>query len=104
MRTPPASNHRLGTSGNASVSSFADFVSAPGRLPRKKNSGSVSLTKGRGIDEEDVLFDEDEITYAASTSSRAHSKLGTDSSTAASDEERGNGASDSGKGKLSRGD
>ena len=105
LRTPPASNHRRGTSGNASISSFADFVSAPGRTPRKKNFGSVSSTRDRGIDEE-VMFDEDEITYAASSSSRAHSKLGTDSSTVASDEERGNGTfgSDSGKGQLTRSD
>jgi len=89
LRTPPASNHRRGTSGNVSISSFADFVSAPGRAPRKKAFGSVSLARDRDV-HEDVLFDEDEATYAASTSSRAHSKLGTDSSTATSDEERGN--------------
>ena len=102
LRTPSASNHRRGASGNLSVSSFADFVSAPGRTPRKKKFGSISSTRDRGIDEEDILFDEDEVTYAASTSSHTHSKLGTDSSTIASDEERGNGASgsDSGKGKL----
>jgi hypothetical protein len=70
-------------------------------MPRKKNIGSISSTRDRGIDEEDILFDEDEVTYAASTSSRAHSKVGTDGSTVASDEERGNGTfgSDSGKGK-----
>lgn len=104
LRTPPASGHRRGTSINnnaSSITSFADFVSAPGRVPRKKGFDSVSLPKG-GIEEEDILFDEDE-TYAASSSSRGHSKLGTDSSTtAASDEERtaaGYG-SDSGKGKV----
>ncbi|KAF8967686.1 Inositolphosphorylceramide synthase subunit Kei1-domain-containing protein [Flammula alnicola] len=104
LRTPPASGHRRGNSSNngASVSSFADFVSAPGRTPRKKGFGSVSLAKDRGIEEEDVLFDEDDTTYAASTSSRAHSKLGTDSSTTAnSDEERAVGGygSDTGKGR-----
>ena len=101
LRSPPASNHRRGTSGNVSVSSFADFVSAPGRIPRKKNIGSSSSTRDRGIDEEDILFDEDEVTYAASTSSHTHSKVGTDGSTVASDEERGSGTfgSDSGKGK-----
>ena len=98
LRSPPASNHRRGTSGNVSVSSFADFVSAPGRIPRKKYFGN---TRDRGIDEEYVLFDDDEVTYAASTSSHTHSKLGTDGSTIASDEERGNGVfgSDNGKGK-----
>ena len=106
LRTPPASGHRRGNSTNnnaSSITSFADFVSAPGRTSRKKGLGSVSLPKG-GIEEEDVLFDEDE-TYAASSSSRGHSKLGTDSSTtAASDEERivGGYGSDSGKGKVAR--
>lgn len=102
LRSPSASNHRRGTSGNISISSFADFVSAPGRMPRKKNNfGSISSTRDRGIDEEDILFDEDEVTCAASTSSHTHSKFGTDGSTIASDEERGNGTfgSDSGKGK-----
>lgn len=106
LRTPPASGHRRGNSTNnnaSSITSFADFVSAPGRTPRKKGFGGVSLPKG-GIEEEDILFDEDE-TYAASSSSRGHSKLGTDSSTtAASDEERtvGGYGSDSGKGKVGR--
>jgi hypothetical protein len=101
-----SSGHRRGNSTNnnaSSITSFADFVSAPGRIPRKKGFGSVSLPKG-GIEEEDILFDEDE-TYAASSSSRGHSKLGTDSSTtAASDEERvaGGYGSDIGKGKVGR--
>jgi len=101
LRSPSSSNHRRGTSGNISISSFADFVSAPGRMPRKKNFGSISSTRDRGIDEEDILFDDDEVTYAASSSSHTHSKLGTDGSTIASDEERGNGTfgSDSGKGR-----
>jgi len=104
LRTP--SGHRRGNSNNnnaSSITSFADFVSAPGRAPRKKGFGSVNLPKG-GIEEEDVLFDEDE-TYAASSSSRGHSKLGTDSSTtAASDEERivGGYGSDAGKGNVGK--
>lgn len=46
--------------------------------------------------EEEVLFDEDEMTYVSGSSSRAHSKMGTEeSSTAAStDEERGKHGSD----------
>ena len=85
---------------NASISSFTDFVSAPGR-PRKTNghgrhhsrqksharSGSqVAAITGEIYD--DVLFDEEESTAYASTSSR--SRFGTEggSSTAASDEER----------------
>lgn len=88
------------------MSSFADFVSAPGRHPRRlKNnlvvSGSGAGGNGgvrdRGMDiEEEVLFDEDEMTYVSASSSRAHSKMGTEgSSTAAStDEERGKHGSD----------
>ncbi|KAF4610755.1 hypothetical protein D9613_006899 [Agrocybe pediades] len=90
LRTPPASGHRRGASNgnNSSITNFADFVSAPGRTPRRKNFGS-NLGRDKGIEEE-VIFDEDDLTYAPSTSSRGHSKLGTDSSTtAASDEERG---------------
>jgi len=108
LRTPPVSGHRRGSSNpNASVGSFADFVSAPGRPSRKKGLGSVSLSKDRGvIEEEDVLFDEDEQTaYAPSTSSRGHSKLGTESTTAASDDERaagGYGVDGRGPGKMSR--
>ncbi|KAF9054438.1 Inositolphosphorylceramide synthase subunit Kei1-domain-containing protein [Panaeolus papilionaceus] len=72
LRTSPASGHRrTGSHANGS-----------------KGFGSMSLPKDKDIEEE-VVFDEDEMTYAASTSSRAHSKLGTDgSTTAASDEER----------------
>ncbi|KAF9480509.1 DUF1753-domain-containing protein [Pholiota conissans] len=101
LRTPPASGHRRGNSqNNSSITSFADFVSAPGRTPRKKGFGSMSLPRDRDIEEEDVLFDEDDATYAASTSSRSHSKVGTDSSTTAanSDEERAI-ASDFAKGR-----
>ncbi|EAU90601.2 hypothetical protein CC1G_00985 [Coprinopsis cinerea okayama7 len=108
LQTPPASGHRRGGSQH-SVSGSVDFVSAPGRIPRKKGFGSMSLSNGgtrdRRIEEEDVLFDEDEATYAASSSSRAHSKLGTDSTLNNSDEERAVGgfASDSsGKSKSRR--
>ncbi|KIK08958.1 hypothetical protein K443DRAFT_672003 [Laccaria amethystina LaAM-08-1] len=111
LRTPPASGHRRSPSHNNSITSFADFVSAPGRGPRKKGFGSVSLggLGDRGIEEEDAMFDEDDLTYAASTSSRGHSKMGTEgSSTAASDEERAVGGfgSDSShnKGKLANRD
>jgi len=95
-----SSNPTVHKQGNTSVSSFADFVSAPGRNSRrgKNNLGSISVSasKDRGLDiEEEVLFDEDEMTYASS-SSRGHSKMGTEgSSTAAStDEERGKMASE----------
>ncbi|XP_006461929.1 hypothetical protein AGABI2DRAFT_151536 [Agaricus bisporus var. bisporus H97] len=78
---------------NGSISSFADFVSAPGNRNSRKSKPSnlnTSTTFGKAMDiEEEVLFDEDESTYV-SGSSRAHSKMGTEgSSTAASDEERG---------------
>ena len=84
---------------NGSISSFTDFMSAPGR-PRKAGghgrhntrhqTHTRSSSRSTGIAKEtddDVLFDEDETAYT-STSSR--SKFGTEasSSTAASDEER----------------
>lgn len=114
VRTPPAhlSGHRRGTSHNNSITSFADFVSAPGRNARKSKTYGGSLSgvhaglprDGYGIEEE-VLFDEDDMmTYAASSSSRAHSKLGTESSsTAVSDEERTNGY-EGGKSRTARHD
>ncbi|KAH6916008.1 Inositolphosphorylceramide synthase subunit Kei1-domain-containing protein [Coprinopsis sp. MPI-PUGE-AT-0042] len=70
-----------------------------GRSSRKKGGLPNGGTKDRRIDEEaDVLFDEDETAYAASTSSRGHSKLGTDSTAVTSDEERGDlGAKGKGK-------
>ncbi|KAJ3571917.1 hypothetical protein NP233_g3447 [Leucocoprinus birnbaumii] len=105
-RTTSASSNATATQHkpNGSLSSFADFVSAPGRHPRRpKNSlgalasaGNVAGARDRGMDiEEEVLFDEDEMTYV-SGSSRTHSKMGTEgSSTAAStDEERGKHGSD----------
>lgn len=90
LRSPIVRGHRRGTSGNhSSITSFADFVSAPGRPPRKKGLGNSSYPRQNGIHEETVLFDEDEATYAASTSSRGHSKPGTESSSTVinSDEE-----------------
>ncbi len=97
-------HHRRSSSrthkANGSISSFTDFMSAPGR-PRKtgghgrhntrhqthtrSSSRSVGVAKDT---DDDVLFDEEESTAYASTSSR--SKFGTEasSSTAASDEER----------------
>lgn len=71
--------------------------------------GGLGDIRDRGIEEEEVMFDEDDLTYAASTSSRGHSKMGTEgSSTAASDEERAVGGwseSSHGKGKsANRGD
>jgi hypothetical protein len=84
LRSPSARGHRRGTSGNhSSIASFADFVSAPGKPLRKKGFGNNS--RENGIHAESV-FDEDEATYAASTSSRGHSKPGTES-VIASDEE-----------------
>lgn len=77
---------------NGSLSSFADFVSAPGRHPRRsKNMGGSVVARDRGLDIEEVIFDEDELTYVSGSSSRTHSKLDTEgSSTAAStDDERG---------------
>jgi hypothetical protein len=80
---------------NGSISSFTDFMSAPGR-PRKAGGHGRHNTRhqthtrssSRSVGDEDVLFDEEESTAYASTSSR--SKFGTEasSSTAASDEER----------------
>lgn len=86
---------------SGSISSFTDFMSAPGR-PRKAGGHGRHNTRHQthtrsssrsvgGITkdtDDEVLFDEEESTAYASTSSR--SKFGTEasSSTAASDEER----------------
>ncbi|KAF9005989.1 Inositolphosphorylceramide synthase subunit Kei1-domain-containing protein [Cyathus striatus] len=84
----------LRTPTSATVSSFADFVSAPGRQPpRKSKLGMTSTAKEI---EEEVLFDEDDLT----------AKPGTDtSSTVVSDEERAIGGygDSTGKGKSHRG-
>jgi len=76
---------RPGVSGSQSApATFPDFVSAPGRLPRKKG-GDLKENGDHG----ELLFDEGETTYAASTSTRSHSRLWTtDSTVFTSDEER----------------
>ncbi|KAF8627798.1 hypothetical protein AX15_004224 [Amanita polypyramis BW_CC] len=81
---------------NGSISSFTDFMSAPGRPRRagrqnnrhQHHTRSSSRSGVAGETDEDILFDEEESTAYTSTSSR--SKFGTEagSSTAASDEER----------------
>ncbi|KIL69413.1 hypothetical protein M378DRAFT_784045 [Amanita muscaria Koide BX008] len=83
---------------NSSISSFTDFVSAPGR-PRKPSGHGRhdsqqknhirSVSQSAAVQGEiDALFDEEESTAYTSTSPR--SRLGTEagSSTATSDEER----------------
>ena len=52
---------------------------------------SISVVRDRGMDEEDILFEEDETAYAPSTSSRGHSKIGTDSTNVTSDEDKAAG-------------
>ncbi|KIY68906.1 DUF1753-domain-containing protein [Cylindrobasidium torrendii FP15055 ss-10] len=79
---------RTPNTGN-SVSSFADFVNAPppGRPRRQKGSSlNRSLTVDNG--EDDILFDEDELTYTSG--SRPHSRTGTHESSSGSrtDDER----------------
>jgi len=74
LRTP-------GTGG--SISSFADFVGAPGR-PRKSKTrpkGDIPPLNPEADMEEEVLFDEDE------TLPRVHSKMGTEESNSASSRE-----------------
>ncbi|KAG6852801.1 hypothetical protein C0991_009077 [Blastosporella zonata] len=82
--------------GNGSLSGVAEFVRAPGRTGKqhrraKSSNGSRSGSR-QGIrvrDEEEVLFDENESTAYAS-SSRAHSKAGTEDETIiGTDDERG---------------
>ncbi|KAF8661378.1 hypothetical protein AX16_001471 [Volvariella volvacea WC 439] len=73
-RVPLRSNHKP----NNSVSSFADFVSAPGRSRRLRGSSLNYPPKANVIPEDEVHFDEDESTYAGS--SRGHSKMSTDDS------------------------
>ncbi|TFK26251.1 DUF1753-domain-containing protein [Coprinopsis marcescibilis] len=95
LQTPPVSGHRRGGSHHSVPNISADFVSAPGRQSRKKGFGSMSLSSNGGkrdtrIEEEDVLFDEDEMTYTTSNSSRGR----IDSSTLAgsgSEEDQGKG-------------
>lgn len=91
-----------------SVSSFADFVSAPGRSRRARGS-SVQYPAKQGpkigdtsIPEDDVLFDEDEVTYAGS--SRGHSKMSTDdSATNVDTDEEQNKTDSSDSGRLTNG-
>ncbi|KAG9223812.1 hypothetical protein CCMSSC00406_0004847 [Pleurotus cornucopiae] len=72
LRTPNTGN---------SISSFADFVGAPSRTHKHKGSSSLGrpnvAAKPSDGDEEEVLFDDEEL-----MSSRSHSKFGTDESTA----------------------
>ncbi|KAF9031378.1 DUF1753-domain-containing protein [Hymenopellis radicata] len=78
-RTPA----RTPNTGN-SISSFADFVNAPPSRPRRSKPSSLGRNGlGKPDDGEDeVLFDDDELTYTSS--SRGHSKMGTDDSSSGS--------------------
>jgi hypothetical protein len=78
-----------------SISSFADFVGTPGRSRKSKPPslgrsalGKPNISPSDADIEEEVLFDEDELTYASS--SRGHSKLGTEESntSVSTDDER----------------
>ncbi|KAJ3720994.1 Inositolphosphorylceramide synthase subunit Kei1-domain-containing protein [Lentinula raphanica] len=73
LRTPNTGN---------SISSFADFINAPaGRKGSKSRMNESVIGNGNvDLDEEEVLFDEDE--YSRGSSSRGHSKMGTDESSA----------------------
>jgi len=65
LRSPFSWNNRPGSSGNQSApATFPDFVSPPGRQPRKKGGGSNS--KENGVNGE-LLFDGDETTQGASS-------------------------------------
>ncbi|KAK7056315.1 hypothetical protein VNI00_002868 [Paramarasmius palmivorus] len=80
----------LRTPNSGSISSFADFVNAPGRARKGKGVPSAGRAKQNGHaqpsaeDEEEVLFDEDELSHASS--SRGHSKYPTDESSTDSEE------------------
>ncbi|TFK74940.1 DUF1753-domain-containing protein [Pluteus cervinus] len=69
-----------------STSSFADFVSAPGRARRAKASPLQFSSKPNprnaeyGIPEDETLFDEDELTYGGSSRDEEQGKLDSDSS------------------------
>ncbi|KAG6828915.1 hypothetical protein H0H92_006301 [Tricholoma furcatifolium] len=76
---------------SGSLSGMAEFVRAPGRTGKqhRRATSSKSRSGSRIRDEEEVLFDENESTAYAS-SSRAHSKAGTDDDTiVCTDDERG---------------
>lgn len=90
---------RTHNAGNTSVSSMADFIGAPGRA-RKAKPKPTSRPRSRSgdyrvRDEENVLFDETESTAYAS-SSRTHSKVGTDEGSV-TDDERGSNRGGSSK-------
>ncbi|KAK7040583.1 Inositolphosphorylceramide synthase subunit Kei1-domain-containing protein [Favolaschia claudopus] len=113
LRTPPPKPKHAGhTNTVSSVSSFADFVGAgdtkprtysspPYSLPNKSTSASFNpglkktaaaspLNPGKATtaaeeDDDEVLFDTDEYPYTSSGStSKAHSKRGTETSTSGS--------------------
>ncbi|KIY43076.1 DUF1753-domain-containing protein [Fistulina hepatica ATCC 64428] len=65
LRSPGHSHHKSG----GSISSMADFVSSPAARPKSGLANQVT--------EDDVLFDSDEATFVSS-SSRGHSRPGTD--------------------------
>ncbi|KAF5316039.1 hypothetical protein D9619_006357 [Psilocybe cf. subviscida] len=108
LRTPTHSrtNSNATANGNGhrrtpTGASFADFVSAPGGRAsrggkRAGQNGSVSLGNGLGAgikEDDDVLFDEDEMTlYAASSSSRGAGRSGLVPDATLNDEERALGA------------
>ncbi|GJE91234.1 hypothetical protein PsYK624_073830 [Phanerochaete sordida] len=71
VRGPPTSAHAHTPSGS-SISSFADFVSAPGRARRGpkgvRKPSALNPANAKGDDEVDeVLFDEDELAAGALT-------------------------------------
>ncbi|KAJ3801280.1 Inositolphosphorylceramide synthase subunit Kei1-domain-containing protein [Lentinula aff. detonsa] len=70
LRTPNTGN---------SISSFADFINAPaGRKGSSMSKLNGSVTGNVEDEDEEVLFDEDELSLGSS--SRGHSKMGTDES------------------------
>ncbi|KAG6850789.1 hypothetical protein H0H93_008827 [Arthromyces matolae] len=83
---------RTRAAGNAALSGAAEFVPAPGRTghhPAKAHSRSGSRNGPRIRDEEEVLFDENESTYAST--SRSHSKPPTDDGTIVGNDDQTNG-------------
>ena len=85
VRAPPAGAAH-GHNASASISSFADFVSAPpsrpwrGQKPRKTsnlNPANSKATTAEPVDEVDeVLFDEDELAVKGSTDAESLSASG----------------------------
>ena len=84
VRAPPPPSGHGHTPSGSSISSFADFVSAPGRSRRLNQKAQMKSTrlanaKAPAVEEGDeVLFDEDEMVGGS------HLKAGTDESTSAS--------------------